>query len=139
MVEKIQTPGCNLGSKYSPPCCPLVRKKDYDIAVQYEDVHDLNISQSRRDDLESIGYVLMLFQSGSLPWYNSPNDWKTIGDIKKRTTVENLYRGCFKEFHYCRGRRFDEKPDYGSLKKLFRELFVRLGYEYDWRFDCTTV
>ena len=80
----------------------------------------LDISQSRRDDLESIGYVLMLFQSGSLPWYNSPNDWKIIGDIKKRTTVENLYRGCFKEFHYCRGRRFDEKPDYGSLKKLFR-------------------
>ena len=56
----------------------------------------LDISQSRRDDLESIGYVLMLFQSGSLPWYNSPNDWKIIGDIKKRTTLENLYRGCLK-------------------------------------------
>ena len=107
----------------------------------------LGISQSRRDDMESIGYVLMLFQSGTLPWLfarddkNHKNDWYIIRDIKKQTTVENVCQGCYKEFHmylhYCRGLRFDERPDYGYLMKLFRELFYRLGYKYDWRFDWT--
>ena len=103
----------------------------------------LGISQSRRDDLESIGYVLMLFQSGSLPWYNVKdiNHWDIIGDLKKRTSVENMCKGCQKEFHmylhYCRGLRFDEKPDYGYLKKMFKDLFIRLGYRNDGRFDWT--
>ena len=104
----------------------------------------LGISQSRRDDMESIGYVLMSFQSGSLPElfisYNS-NDLESIGKMKKRAAVENLCKECHEEFHmyihYCRGLRFDENPDYEYLRKLFKNLFYRLGHKYDWKFDWT--
>ena len=30
-------------------------------------------------------------------------------------------------FHYCRSLRFDDKPDYAYLKRLFRDLFIREG------------
>lgn len=30
-------------------------------------------------------------------------------------------------FHYCRSLRFDDKPDYSYLKRLFRDLFIREG------------
>ena len=109
----------------------------------------LGISQSRRDDMESIGYVLMKFQSGSLPWdKRNPKNKKyldtwEIGVMKKQTSVENMCKECYKEFHmylhYCRGLRFDERPDYDYLKKLFNGLFYRLGYKYDWKFDWIKV
>jgi serine/threonine protein kinase len=109
----------------------------------------LGISQSRRDDMESIGYVLMELLSGSQPWdKRNPKTKKQlstweIGNMKKQTSIENMCKGCYKEFHmylhYCRGLRFDEKPDYDYLEKLFNGLFFRLGYTYDWRFDWIKV
>ena len=30
-------------------------------------------------------------------------------------------------FHYCRSLRFDDKPDYAYLKRIFRDLFIREG------------
>lgn len=31
--------------------------------------------------------------------------------------------------------KFEEKPDIGYLRKLFKDLFYRMGYEYDFVFD----
>ena len=53
--------------------------------------------------------------------------------------IEQLCRGYPSEFsaflHYCRSLRFDDRPDYAYLRKLFRELFVREGFVYDYVFD----
>lgn len=57
------------------------------------------------------------------------------------TPSEQLCRGLHPEFalylNYIRSLRFDDKPDYSYLRKLFRDLFVREGFQYDYVFDWT--
>ena len=40
--------------------------------------------------------------------------------------------------NFCRSLRFDDKPDYAYLRQLFRNLFHKLGYTYDYVFDWNT-
>jgi hypothetical protein len=42
-------------------------------------------------------------------------------------------------FQYCRSLRFEDKPDYSYLKRLFRDLFIREGYQFDYVFDWTAL
>lgn len=106
------------------------------------------IQQSRRDDLESLGYVLMYFNRGNLPWKGMGRGGRTkqqaidrIAEKKMSTSIEDLCKGYPAEFatylKYCRSLRFDERPDYSYLRQLFRDLFVRSGYENDSVFDWT--
>ncbi|XP_072964419.1 casein kinase 1-like protein 2 isoform X1 [Typha angustifolia] len=106
----------------------------------------LGIEQSRRDDLESLGYVLMYFLRGSLPWQGlkagtKKQKYEKISEKKVSTSIEALSRGYPTEFasyfHYCRSLRFDDKPDYGYLKRIFRDLFIREGFQFDYVFDWT--
>ncbi|KAJ6327627.1 hypothetical protein OIU78_014485 [Salix suchowensis] len=106
----------------------------------------LGIEQSRRDDLESLGYVLMYLLSGSLPWQGlkagtKKQRYEKISEKKVSTSIEVLCRGYPTEFasyfHYCRSLRFDDTPDYAYLKRLFRDLFIREGFQFDYVFDWT--
>ena len=79
--------------------------------------------------------------AGTLFGFDEINE--KVGKLKFSTTVENLCKECHIEFHmylnYVRGLRFDEKPDYDYLRKLFNKLYYKLGYKkYDWKFDWTT-
>ncbi|XP_076933921.1 casein kinase 1-like protein 7 isoform X2 [Bidens hawaiensis] len=104
----------------------------------------LGVEQSRRDDLESLGYILMYFMRGSLPWQglkagNKKQKYDRISEKKMFTSIEVLCKSYPSEFvsyfHYCRSLRFEDKPAYSYLKKLFRDLFIREGYQYDYVFD----
>ncbi|KAK7294384.1 hypothetical protein RJT34_17273 [Clitoria ternatea] len=106
----------------------------------------LGIEQSRRDDLESLGYVFMYFLRGSLPWQGlkagtKKQKYEKISEKKVSTSIESLCRGYPSEFasyfHYCRSLRFDDKPDYAYLKRLLRDLFIREGFQFDYVFDWT--
>ncbi|XP_047307928.1 casein kinase 1-like protein 3 isoform X4 [Impatiens glandulifera] len=106
----------------------------------------LGIEQSRRDDLESLGYVLLYFLRGSLPWQglkaaNKKQKYDKICEKKLATPIEVLCKSYPVEFasymHYCHSLNFDQRPDYGFLKRLFRELFSRQGYDFDYIFDWT--
>lgn len=106
----------------------------------------LGIEQSRRDDLESLGYVLLYFLRGSLPWQGlkaatKKQKYDKICEKKLSTPIEVLCKSHPVEFasyfHYCHSLTFDQRPDYGFLKRLFRELFTREGYEFDYIFDWT--
>lgn len=102
------------------------------------------IEQSRRDDLESLGYVLMYFNRGSLPWQglkavNKRQKYEKIREKKLATSVEELCQGYPPEFatyiHLCRGYKFDESPNYEVLKAIIKNLFTRCGFSYDFVFD----
>ena len=104
----------------------------------------LGIEQSRRDDMESLGYVLMYFNRGNLPWQGlnaltKKQKHERIAEKKMSTPVEVLCKGFPEEFamylNYCRGLRFDEAPDYMYLMQLFRILFRTLNHQYDYEFD----
>ena len=54
--------------------------------------------QSRRDDIEAIGYVLMYFLRGSLPWmglkiHRKDDKFRKIYEVKKNTSTEELCLG----------------------------------------------
>ncbi|KAF8365164.1 hypothetical protein HHK36_032829 [Tetracentron sinense] len=102
--------------------------------------------QSRRDDLESLGYVLMYFLRGSLPWQGlkagtKKQKYNKISEKKMLTPIEVLCKSYPSEFisyfHHCRSLQFDDKPDYSYLKRLFQDLFIREGYQFDYVFDWT--
>jgi hypothetical protein len=36
---------------------------------------------------------------------------------------------------YCRELKFEEKPNYNNLRRIFKDLFNRMGYEFDYVYD----
>ena len=106
----------------------------------------LGAEQSRRDDLEAVGYILLYFLRGSLPWQGlkattKQEKYDRISEKKMSTSVDSLCKGYPPELavymNYCRALRFEDKPDYSYLRKLFRDLFTKEGYETDYVFDWT--
>ncbi|CAJ0610219.1 unnamed protein product [Cylicocyclus nassatus] len=102
------------------------------------------IEQSRRDDIESLGYVLMYFNRGTLPWQGlkaatKRQKYDKISEKKISTSVEELcasYPEAFATYlRYSRTLGFEDTPDYGHLRQLFRNLFHRQGLRYDYLFD----
>ncbi|CAA6673272.1 unnamed protein product [Spirodela intermedia] len=98
----------------------------------------LGIEQSRRDDLESLGYVLMYFLRGSLPWQGLRAGTKKQ-KYEKSVLCKNYPPEFISYFQYCKSLDFEDKPDYSYLKRLFRDLFIREGYQFDYVFDWTTL
>ncbi|KAJ5067141.1 casein kinase 1-like protein [Anaeramoeba ignava] len=106
----------------------------------------LMIKFFRRDDLESVGYVLLYLLRGNLPWQGLPagnqkEKYDRIIEKKISTTIEELCEGYPVEFStylkYTRDLNFNESPDYSYLRSLFRDLFIREGYVYDYFYDWT--
>lgn len=140
-----------LAKKYRDPRThlhiPYRENKNLTGTARYASINThLGVEQSRRDDLESLGYMLMYFCRGSLPWQglkaaNKKQKYDRIMEKKMTTPTELLCRNFPSEFaiylNYTRSLRFDDKPDYAYLRKLFRDLFVREGYVYDYVFDWT--
>lgn len=107
------------------------------------------VEQSWGDDLESLGYVLVYFARGSLPWQGLRVDKKAktkekrelIKEKKETTPVQELCEGLPEEFatyiEYTRSLGYEDKPDYAYLRQLFQRLFTARGFKHDNVFDWT--
>jgi len=76
---------------------------------------------SRRDDLESLCYMLMYFYSGFLPWNNVPDE-ETIFRLKNDIlNSDNNYPLVLSDFlRYCRSMEYEEKPNYYLIIDNFK-------------------
>ncbi|RHY20237.1 hypothetical protein DYB37_008868 [Aphanomyces astaci] len=142
-----------LAKKYRDPKThqhiPYRENKNLTGTARYVSINThIGIEQSRRDDLESLGYVFMYFIRGSLPWQGlkantKKQKYERIMEKKMNTPIEVLCKGYPAEFRayfeYTRALRFDDKPDYAYLKRLFKELFFRKGFQFDAMFDWTVL
>lgn len=107
----------------------------------------LNIEQSRRDDLESVAYVLLYFIRGGLPWQglkaNSKKEkYQKILERKMSMPIQQMCGSAPAEFgtflQYCRKLKFEEQPDYNFLRRLLRGTLQRFKLQYDLRFDWSS-
>merc|ERR1711920_470624 len=134
-----------LAKKYRDPKSqqhiPYRENKSLTGTARYASINaHLGVEQSRRDDLEAIGYVLMYFNRGQLPWQGMQANTKEekyhkIMESKRATSIEVLCKGYPAVFasylNYCRALRFEDRPDYAYLRRLFKDLFMREGFVND--------
>ena len=127
---------------------PYIKKKKLTGTARYASIHALEAyEQSRRDDLESVGYVLMYFLRGDLPWQglkikSKEDRYKKILEKKIDTSSEELCKGFPHEFYeyveYTKKLEYTENPDYDKLKNLFLQVINDLNDNFDYIYDWTT-
>lgn len=102
------------------------------------------VEQSRRDDLEAIGHMLMYFLRGSLPWSGldaktQEEKYRKIREKKELTPLDELCAGfppAFKIYlQTARSLEFKERPDYVALRKLFADVRAEIGPQEDHGFQ----
>ena len=115
------------------------RIKKFVGSLRYASINALRLrEQSRRDDLESIGYMLIYLIKGKLPWDNIKIDNKRtsylkFSQYKKNISPELLCNNLPEEFldyvKYVRNLNFEDEPDYNYLKSLFQIMLNKQGFE----------
>jgi hypothetical protein len=92
--------------------------------------------------------VLLYLLKGSLPWqglaaHTKKEKYDKIMQAKINTSLEELCLDVPREFleflNYAKSLRFEDRPDYSYLKRLFKELFAKENYQLDYVFDWTNM
>ena len=128
---------------------PYIKKKKLTGTARYASIHAMEeMEQSRRDDLEAVGYVLMYFIRGNLPWQglklkSNEDRYKKILDKKKEVSTEELCSDCPNVFYdyvkYTKELGYTEKPKYEEYKNKFVNYVVNIKNEkFDYIFDWNT-
>ncbi|CAF4340089.1 unnamed protein product, partial [Rotaria magnacalcarata] len=100
--------------------------------------------QSRRDDLESLIYILIYLSKGELPWMgikasDKRKKYELIAMKKLNITSKELFRNLPKQYKtiydYIRSLTFNEKPDYAYIRCQIRSIFLKYNYKYDYIYD----
>jgi serine/threonine protein kinase len=126
---------------------PFVTGKNLTGTARYASINAMRgCEQSRRDDLEAVGYVWIYLLKATLPWQGIPaktqkEKLERILLVKSETSIETLCEGLPEEFAdfftKVKQLEFEEEPEYSDYRKAFRQLFLRQGYVYDGVYDWT--
>ena len=126
---------------------PMMKNKKLTGTARYASVNALKgYDQSRRDDLESIGYVLAYLLRGNLPWQGivvktKEEKYAKILYKKQYISPEQLLEGYPIELvnyiKYCKNLEYEQEPDYNYLTNLFVDIITNqlkeeIDYKYDW-------
>jgi casein kinase I family protein HRR25 len=126
---------------------PLTMKKRFTGTARYASINALKgYEHSRRDDLESLGYIFVYFLKGELPWQkikakNKEEKYNKILQKKLEISSKELCRGIPTEFEifldYIKKLKYEEKPDYDKLRNLLDKIMKDENYKNDYIFDWT--
>jgi len=130
-------------------------RKAHDGTIEFtsRDAHK-GVYPSRRADLEILGYCLMQWLSGPLPWEKKLSDPVYVAQAKEsfmqnvKTSVNSCFKGpsnqnsvhadCMvKYLTYVAGLKYDQTPDYNKLRTLLREDLARAGVKDEWKVPIT--
>ena len=104
------------------------------------------VEQSRRDDLESIGHMLIYIFTGKLPWKGMSlkdkqrkKKYLEMLLLKKYTPPEMICKDMPTEFldyyKYVKNLNFEQDPDYEYLRNVFRRILTNNLQIYDNKFS----
>ena len=126
---------------------PMIKHSRLTGTARYASINALKgFEQSRRDDLESLGYVLAYLLRGILPWQGiaaktKEEKYAKILNKKINISTEKLLKNEPKEFidyiNYCKNLEYEEEPNYNYLVNLFKDIITKvlndkIDFMYDW-------
>lgn len=83
------------------------------------------LTASRRDDLESLGYIMLFLYQGRLPWQINADKNNIITLKQNITTWTSDSVGEFVLFlHYCRKLSFSARPNYTYLQNVLKNAML---------------
>jgi serine/threonine protein kinase len=135
LAKQYRDPHTHIHNKYRTDLSPIGTARYASINAQS------GFELSRRDDLESLSYILIYFLRGSLPWQDLPGSTKMkqglMLQMKKTITPHILCQGLPVEFElilkHARKLRFEQRPNYQYLHGLVRQLLSKQEYSTaDW-------
>ena len=104
--------------------------------LKYSSVNTMKgVSPSRRDDLESLGYMIIYLYNQKLPWEDLPSKSRNelahkIYELKKSIKIENLCLNMPEEMviymNYVKSLKFEQEPNYNYLRDLFQNLLKKI-------------
>ena len=94
-------------------------------SYNYASINSHNLCElSRRDDLESLGYMLFFFYIGELNWNNKTNHTEIVSLKTNILTNSECPQVFINYMKYVRSLEFDETPNYSIIIDSFRRELI---------------
>ncbi|XP_046371231.2 serine/threonine-protein kinase VRK1-like isoform X2 [Haliotis rufescens] len=127
-------------------------KRAHDGTVEFtsRDAHN-GVAPSRRGDVEILGYCLLQWLCGKLPWEDKLQDKNYVRDskIKYMRNIPSLMKACCGDGDAADAVSsylssvvkldYEEEPDYNSLRQVLRRGLAKLGTKDEWTLELSDV